>query len=170
MTKINPITTLKINDGEKSYEVEAKATFFFDKAAKKYSEETTDEKGQTITTPGFTVIYNGILERDTDAIAKFWECATAYLKTPPTREQIELALNDVIEEKQDTLELLQGALEVLNNSGFFKQKSHLFWKQMNMAPKMAKEDDKESTKTGIEFMKSNYQEIMNEEPYLTTPK
>lgn len=170
MTEITPITTLKINDGEKTYDVEAKATFYFDKIAKKFAEDTTDDNGKTITTPGFNVIYNGILERDTDAIANFWECATSYLKTPPTREQIELALNDVIEEKEDTLELLQGALQVLNKSGFFKQKSRLFWKQMNLAPKMAKEDDKESTKTGIEFMKSNYQEIMNEEPYLTILK
>ncbi|WP_420853972.1 tail assembly chaperone [Staphylococcus ratti] len=164
---MNPITILKINDND----VEAKATFFFDKTAKKFAEEKEDANGKMVKTPGFNVIYNGILERDTDAIASFWECATAYLgKNAPTRDDIEVALYKVIEEKNDTLELLQGALEVLNNSGFFKQKSRLFWSQMNEAPKLAKEDEKESTKAGIEFMKENYKEIMNAEPYSTTPK
>lgn len=167
MTEFNPITTLTINDNE----VKAKAVFAFDKKAKKFAEDTTDKDGKTVTTPGFNAIYNGILERDTDAIANFWECATAYLgKNAPSRDEIEEALFEVIEEKEDTLELLQGALEVLNNSGFFKQKSRLFWTQMNKAPQMAKGEDKETTKAGIEFMKENYKEIMNVEPYSTIQK
>ncbi|UXU67479.1 tail assembly chaperone [Staphylococcus agnetis] len=167
MTEFNPITTLNINDNE----VEAKATFFFDKVAKKFEQENEDKDGKKVKTPGFNVIYNGILERDTDSIADFWECATAYLgKNAPSRDDIETALYSVIEEKQDTLELLQGALDVLNNSGFFKQKSRQFWAQMNTGLKMAKQDEKESTQAGIEFMKESYKEIMNKEPYLTTPK
>ena len=75
MTEFNPITTLTINDNE----VEAKALFAFDFKAKKFAEDTKDKDGKTVTTPGFNVIYNGILERDTVAIANFWECATAYL-------------------------------------------------------------------------------------------
>ncbi|NJH86117.1 hypothetical protein GJU84_09000 [Staphylococcus chromogenes] len=167
MTEFNPITTLNINDQE----VEAKATFFFDKAAKKFAQDNEDKDGKKVTTPGFTAIYNSILERDTDAIADFWECATAYLgKNAPSREDIELALFKVIEDKQDTIELLQGALDVMNNSGFFKQKSRLFWVQMNEAPNMAKEDDKEMTKSGIKFMKDNFKEIMGSEPYSTIQK
>ncbi|WP_194749932.1 tail assembly chaperone [Staphylococcus chromogenes] len=167
MTEFNPITTLNINDQE----VEAKATFFFDKAAKKFAQDNKDKDGQKVTTPGFTAIYNGILERDTDAIADFWECATAYLrKNTPSREDIELALFKVIEEKEDTLELLQGALDVMNNSGFFKQKSRLFWVQMNEAPSMAKEEDKQTTQAGIKLMKNNFKEIMGVEPYSTTQK
>lgn len=67
MTEFNPITTLTINDNE----VEAKALFAFDIKAKKFAEDTKDKDGKTVTTPGFNVIYNGILERDTVAIANF---------------------------------------------------------------------------------------------------
>ena len=159
---INPITTLNIN-GE---EIEAKATFLFDKTAQKFEKEEKDENGKATTVSGFNAIYNGILERDTSAIADFWECATAYLgKNSPKREDIEKELQDVIDKKEDSIELLQGALQLLNNSGFFKQKSRLFWTQMNSAPSMVKEEEKESTKNGIEFMKNNYKEIMGELPY-----
>lgn len=161
MTEINPIKTLTIN----GQEVVAKATFFFDQVAEKFKKVTKDDDGKEITTPGFNAIYNGILDFDTDAIADFWECATAYLKQPPKREEITNALFEVIEEKGDTIELLQGALDVMNNSGFFKRKSRQYWKQMNQAPKMAKEEDKDMTKTGIEMLKENYTEIMGVEPY-----
>lgn len=164
---INPITTLTINDEE----IKAKATFLFDKKAEKFATEEKDNEGKTNKVAGFNNIFNGLLERDTNSIADFWECATAYLgKNTPKREDIELALSEVIEAKEDTLELLQGALDILNNSGFFKQKSRLFWTQMNIAPTMVKEDEKESTKNGIQFMKDNYKEIMGEEPYSTTQK
>ncbi|KAB2161288.1 MULTISPECIES: tail assembly chaperone [Staphylococcus] len=159
---INPITTLEFN-GE---EVEAKATFLFDKTAKKFAKDEQDENGKTTKVSGFNAIYNGILERDPIAIADFWECATAYLgKNAPKREDIEQTLMKIIDEKEDSIELLQGALQVLNHSGFFKQKSRLFWTQMNSAPSMVKEEEKESTKNGIEFMKNNYKEIMGELPY-----
>lgn len=160
--KINPITTLNIN-GE---DVEAKAVFAFDHKAKQFSREEDDGKGGKTNVIGFNAIYNSILESDTNAIADFWECATAYLnKKAPTREQIETALMEFIDKNGDTLELLQGALDVMNNSGFFKQKSRQFWLQMNEAPSMVKEEEKETTKNGIEFMKNNYKEIMGELPY-----
>ncbi|MEN2381744.1 tail assembly chaperone [Staphylococcus warneri] len=159
---INPITTLNIN-GE---EIEAKAVFAFDHKAKQFARDEQDENGKTTKVSGFNAIYNSILERDSNAIADFWECATAYLnKKAPTREQIETALMEFIDNNGDTLELLQGALDVMNNSGFFKQKSRMFWTQMNSAPSMVKEEEKESTKNGIEFMKNNYKEIMGELPY-----
>lgn len=161
MSEIKPITTLNING--KDYE--AKATFFFDKVAKKFSTEETDENGKKVKSPGFNVIYGGILERETDSIADFWECATAHEKVKPSREDIETAIMEEIEKSNDTIDLLQGALQVMNDSGFFKQKSRLYWSQMQKAPKLAKEDDKESTKAGIEFMKENYKEIMGAYPY-----
>lgn len=164
---INPIKVLTIN-GE---EVKAKATFLFDKKAEKFATEDKDNEGKTTKVAGFNNIFNGLLERDTNSIADFWECATAYLgKNAPTREDIEKTLMGVVDEKQDSIELLQGALDILNNSGFFKQKSRLFWTQMNIAPTMVKEDEKESTKNGIQFMKDNYKEIMGEAPYSTTQK
>ncbi|MEB8104343.1 tail assembly chaperone [Mammaliicoccus sciuri] len=161
MSEIKPITTLNINGKE----YEAKATFFFDKVAKKFSTEETDENGKKVKSPGFNVIYGGILERETDSIADFWECATAHEKAKPSREDIETAIMEEIEKSNDTINLLQGALQVMNDSGFFKQKSRLYWSQMQKAPKLAKEDDKETTKAGIEFMKENYKEIMGAYPY-----
>ena len=53
------------------------------------------------------------------AIVDFWECATAYLgKSAPKREDIEAEIMEIIERENDTLNLLQGALDVMNNSGF----------------------------------------------------
>ncbi|WP_239700357.1 tail assembly chaperone [Mammaliicoccus sp. D-M17] len=161
MAEINPITKLNINGKE----YEAKATFFFDKVAKKFSTEETDENGKKVKSPGFNVIYGGILERETDSIADFWECATAHLSEKPNRQDIEVAIMNEIDKTDDTINLLQGALQVMNDSGFFKQKSRLYWSQMQKAPKMAKEEDKETTKAGIEFMKENYKEIMGVNPY-----
>ncbi|MBF0773289.1 hypothetical protein E4T86_04505 [Mammaliicoccus sciuri] len=161
MSEINPITTLNINGKE----YEAKATFFFDKVAKKFSKEETDENGKKVKSSGFNAIYGGILERETDSIADFWECATAHEKVKPSREDIETAIMEEIDKTNDTINLLQGALQIMNESGFFKQKSRLYWSQMQKAPKMAKEDERESMKAGIEVMKENYKEIMEVNPY-----
>lgn len=84
---------------------------------------------------------------------QFWECATAYLKNPPTREQLEKAIDDFITESEDTLPLLQGALDKLNNSGFFKRESRSYWMTLHKAVSMSKSDDKEMTKMGVEMMK-----------------
>ncbi|WP_432717811.1 tail assembly chaperone [Staphylococcus equorum] len=160
--KMDPITSININ-GE---EIKARATFNFDMKAEKFTEEREDEKGKKEKVPGFNAIYNGILSRNTKSIADFWECATAYLgKKAPKREDIEEALMKVIEEKDDTIELLQGALDLMNNSGFFKQKSRAYWLQMIQSIPMIKEEDKETTKYGIEMMKNNYKEIMGALPY-----
>lgn len=86
MTEFNPITTLKINDGEKDYEVEAKVTFAFDRKAEKFSEDSED--GRKGAMPGFNVIFNGLLESRNKAILQFWECATAYLKKPTNSRTI----------------------------------------------------------------------------------
>lgn len=160
--KANPITTLIINDEE----IKAKATFNFDMKAEKFTEEREHENGKKEKVPGFNAIYNGILSRDTKSVADFWECATAYLgKKAPKREEIQDALMKVIEEKDDTIELLQGALDMMNNSGFFKQKSRAYWSQMKQSIPMVKEEEKESTKHGIEMLKNSYKEIMGELPY-----
>ena len=164
MTKqaFNPITSLTINDEV----IKARATFNFDITAEKFTQKEEDEDGKKQTIPGFNAIYHGILARNSKSIADFWECATAYLgKEAPKRSEIEKALMDVIDEKEDTLELLQGALDIMNNSGFFKQKSLAYWVQMNQSIPMAKGDEKETTKYGIEMMKNNYKEIMGVTPY-----
>lgn len=161
MAEINPITKLDINGKE----YEAKATFFFDELAAKFATEEIDENGKKVKSPGFNVIYGGILERETSSILDFWECATAHLADKPSRQDIKTAIQNEINKTEDTINLLQGALKIMNDSGFFKQKSRLYWSQMQKAPKMAKEEDKETTKAGIEFMKENYKEIMGVNPY-----
>lgn len=160
--KFKPITTLLINDEE----IKAKATFNFDMTAEKFTEEDIDEKGKKQKVPGFNAIYNGILSRNTKSIADFWECATAYLgKEAPTRKDIETVLMNVIDENEDTIELLQGALDIMNNSGFFKQRSRAYWTQINQSIPMVKKEDKEATKHGIEMMKNDYKQIMGVLPY-----
>ncbi|MBK3943857.1 hypothetical protein JJK89_09495, partial [Staphylococcus aureus] len=49
-TTFNPITSLTINNEE----VKAKATFMFDKTAKKFATEQEDNKGRKQTISGFT--------------------------------------------------------------------------------------------------------------------
>ena len=121
-TTFNPITSLTINNEE----VKAKATFMFDKTAKKFATEQEDNKGRKQTISGFTNVYNALLERDTVAIVDFWECATAYLgKSAPKREDIEAEIMEIIERENDTLNLLQGALDVMNNSGF-SSRNHVY--------------------------------------------
>ncbi|EZY71816.1 tail assembly chaperone [Staphylococcus aureus] len=160
-TKFNPITALTI-DGK---EVQAKATFMFDIKAEKFASEA-DKEGTKEKISGFRNLYNNLLECKTISIVDFWECATAYMtNNAPKRKDIESAVMAVIEEENDTLGLLQGALDVLNNSGFFKQESRAYWMQMNKAPSMAKEEEKENVKNGIEMMKENYKEIMGSLPY-----
>ncbi|MGW7888610.1 phage protein [Staphylococcus xylosus] len=160
-TKINGIKELTIN-GEV---YKAKGSFFFDQRAEKYA--TEDKEGNVV--DGFSNIYQDLLNRKTTALHRFWDCALAYKQNGPSFEEIMKKLDEYIEEN-GTIELIQGALDVLSNSGFFKEQTGQFWKQMNAGKKMAKDEDKETVQEGIEFMKQNYKDIMGEEPYLTTVK
>ncbi len=158
---VEQIKTLTINGKE----VEAKGSLMFDIEAKKFS-----EKDKENTNPGFNVIYNKLVNKDTEAIFDFWQCATAHLSERPTKEQLADAITKVIEDKEDTLELLAGAIDIMTNSGFFKQKTRQYWVQMNKGVKMVKSEDKEQMKVGIELMTENYKDIMGEEPLLTLAK
>lgn len=158
---VEKIKTLTINGKE----VEAKGSLMFDIEAKKFS-----EKDKENTNPGFNVIYNKLINKDTEAIFDFWQCATAHLTERPKKEQLIDAITKVIEEKEDTIELLAGAIDVMTNSGFFKQKTRQYWVQMNKGVKMVKPEEKEQTKVGIELMTENYKDIMGEEPLLTLAK
>ncbi|MDW3788507.1 tail assembly chaperone [Staphylococcus sp. LKG3-1] len=161
-TKETGITVLNIN-GE---DYKARGSFYFDQKAEKYA--TEDKEGNVV--DGFSNIYQDLLNRKTKALYQFWDCALAYKQKGPSFEDIMVKIDEVIDEKGTTIELIQGALSVLSNSGFFKEQTGQFWKQMNAGKKMAKEEDKETVQEGIEFMKENYKDIMGEEPYLTTAK
>ncbi|WP_019169012.1 tail assembly chaperone, partial [Staphylococcus intermedius] len=76
------------------------------------------------------------------AIVQFWDCALAHLKQRPTKEEIQEVIQDVIEKEGTTLGLLQGAIQVLGESGFFKEEFKMYWFQMTQGPKMVKQEEK----------------------------
>lgn len=153
-----PITELTINE----IPYKAKGTFKFDIKAKQFAKK--NDKGEVEGT-GFHEIYNGLLNRNPEAIVQFWVCAIAHYKVQPSQEEVQEAVEKVIEEKEDTLQLLQGAVEVLNESGFFKQQTKMFWFQMNQAPKLVKKDEKEEAQNALAYMKETYVTLTNKQPY-----
>lgn len=155
--KFEPITELEFKDET----LKAKAVFKFDLAAEKYAK--TDEKGNT--TSGYHEILQGILNRQTVAIIKFWECALAYRKNPPKKEEIEEAVEHVIEKEGTTLGLLQGAIQILGESGFFKEQFRMFWFQMVKGSNLVKAEEKEEAKGAIQMMKETYVTLTGKEPY-----
>lgn len=155
--KFEPITELEIND----ITYKAKGTFMFDIHAEKYAKE--DSEGNEVS--GYHQIMQGILNRKTTAIVEFWDCALAHIKQRPSKEDIQDAILKVIEEKDGTIGLLQGAIQVLGESGFFKEEFKMFWFQMNQAPKLVKGEDKEEAKNALPFMKATYTTLTGKEPY-----
>lgn len=141
------ITKLTIN-GE---EYEAKGSFMFKRhATKQYSKKEEDK-----TVDGFDRIYGGVIERDPEALSMFWDCALSHLgKKKPAVEDIEDALMEAIQENDDTLPLLVGAAEVLDDSAFFRRKSEQYWFNVDQAYRMAKtEEEKEERKKQAAFLK-----------------
>ncbi|UXR86173.1 tail assembly chaperone [Staphylococcus felis] len=155
--KFEPITELEFKDAK----LKAKGTFMFDIQAEKYAKE--DEKGNT--NSGYHEILQGILNRKTIAIVQFWDCALAHLKQRPSKEEIQEVIQDVIEKEGTTLGLLQGAVQVLGESGFFKEEFKMYWFQMTQGPKMVKAEDKEEATNAVKFMKETYVTLTGKEPY-----
>lgn len=155
--KFEPITELEFKDAK----LKAKGTFMFDIQAEKYAKE--GEKGET--SSGYHQILQGILNRRTLAIVEFWDCAVAHIKNRPSKEEIQEVIQDVIEKEGTTLGLLQGAIQVLGESGFFKEEFKMFWFQMSQAPKIVKEEEKEEATKAMEFMKETYKTLTGKEPY-----
>lgn len=155
--KFEPITELEFKDAK----LKAKGTFMFDIEAEKYAKE---DKGGNVGS-GYHEILQGILNRKTKSIVEFWDCALAYSKQRPTKQEIQEAIQDVIEKEGTTLGLLQGAIQVLGESGFFKEEFKMFWFQMSQGPKMVKQEEKEGMKAGAEFMKETYKTLTGKEPY-----
>ncbi|EJE4550650.1 hypothetical protein O0A02_00545 [Staphylococcus pseudintermedius] len=155
--KFEPITELEFKDAK----LKAKGTFFFDIEAEKYAKK--DEKGNE--SSGYHEILQGILNRKTKSIVDFWDCALAYSKQRPSKEEIQEAIQDIIEKEGTTLGLLQGAIQVLGESGFFKEEFKMFWFQISQGPKIVKQEDKEETKAGVEFMKETYKTLTGKAPY-----
>ncbi|PCF80913.1 hypothetical protein B4W74_04430 [Staphylococcus intermedius] len=155
--KFEPITELEFKDAK----LKAKGTFMFDIQAEKYAKEDKDGNVGS----GYHEILQGILNRKTIAIVQFWDCALAHLKQRPTKEEIQEVIQDVIEKEGTTLGLLQGAIQVLGESGFFKEEFKMYWFQMTQGPKMVKQEEKEEAANAVEFMKETYVTLMGKEPY-----
>lgn len=155
--KFNPITELEIGD----VKYKAKGSLAFDRKAKDFA--TKNEEGKKEGT-GIQAIYNGLLNRNSESIIQFWICALAHKKELKEKD-IEEAVEKIIDEKDDTIELLQGAVTVLNDSGFFKQQIKMFWFQMSQAHKLVKDDEKEEAKKAHEYMKETYVILTGKQPY-----
>lgn len=155
--KFEPITELEFKDAK----LKAKATFMFDMHAEKYAKE--DKKGNV--TSGYHEILQGILDRKTIAIVHFWDCALAHVKNRPSIKEIQEVIQDVIEKESTTLGLLQGAVQILGESGFFKEQFKMFWYQMSEGPKLAKAEEKEEMENAVAYMKGTYKTLTGKEPY-----
>lgn len=140
------IKTLTIKDKD----IEAKGTFLFSETAKKFSKKDKDGND----TDGLSAIYTGLLQSKTASIVDFWECCAAGRKDVQ-RKHIEEAVMEIIEEQEDTLELLQGAIDVLDNSGFFKQDTRTFWMNVNQSYRGAKPEKGETIEEAREAAKEH---------------
>lgn len=151
-----PIKALEI----KGKDIEAKGSFAFSRKSKEF--DGKDEEGNK--TEGLNKIYNGLLQRKTESIIDFWECAAAKEKTIQ-RKHIEDAIEAIIEEQDDTMPLLQGALDVLDNSGFFKQQIANFWLNVGQGYKAADKEDREKMKASAGLLKGMHTAVVTgEEP------
>ncbi|WP_077325784.1 tail assembly chaperone [Virgibacillus siamensis] len=135
---------------------EPKVNFKFEKVAdKKYSEVVEGQK-----TSGIEGIYEDLLNDKPSALVKFWDCATAhYKKEQPIVDDIEDALSDIIED-EGIDRLQKEAFEALDESGFFKKQLQNFWKNLDMASKLAKtEQEAEQIKAAQKLYKEKYKNL-----------
>ncbi len=140
----------------KDQQVEAKGSFLFGERAKEYA--TKDKDGNE--TPGINAIYLGLVQRRTDALLNFWDCATAHV-TRFKKSDIQKALAEVIDEKEDTIELIRGAIEVLEGSGYFKQEIRGFWLNVRQSYKQAKPEDGQTKEEAKEAAKESAQSLVD---------
>jgi hypothetical protein len=121
-------------------EYEAKFNFKFSKMADdKYG--TTDDNGKK--TGGFHNVYMGLLQASNDSLVEFWDCGLNYLKgkDKPTLEEIQEAIVERIEEDGDSEPMLKEAYKAIDESGFFKQQSKKFWRNIELMKSTGKTDE-----------------------------
>lgn len=133
------MTTLTIKDTN----ITAKGSFFFAKRADERYKSVDEVDGKKLETAGIESIYLGLLQRETYALVKFWDCACAnYPQVNISVEDVEQALSEIIEQENDTIFLLKEALQVLEDSGFFKQQIKTFWNNFFMMTTRGTEEEK----------------------------
>lgn len=153
-----PITVLEVN----GISYQAKGSFMFETLAnKKYS--STNRNNDKI--KGFNTIYQELLDESIEALVKFWDCAVAHLAQRPSYDAIVEALTKKVEEEGTTVNLLRGALEVLDESAFFKRNSQKFWNNGKLAVKLSKtEEEKEEAEEANEMLRAMYKDLMGYYP------
>lgn len=144
--------TLSLSINKKDYE--AKASFAFLKVVEplgQFTEQTGKIEG------GLEALVTSLVSNDIDSLVEFWTAATAHYgkKDKPSREQIETALEAVIEDGKDIDELFKEAYQFMRESGFFKKKIKMLWEQIDMLKTAgATDEEKEQNKMMYEqFMK-----------------
>lgn len=127
----------------KEKEYEGKCTFRFDKLAdKKYSE--TDKDGNEM--GGFHNIYINLLQYSNTHLVAFWDCALDYLmKSKPTIEQIEAALELRFEEDGGSDEAFKEAFKAVDESAFFGKQAKNFWRDLVLMKETGKDEEEKAT-------------------------
>lgn len=144
---------------------EAKGSFGFKRYANKhYSDKVrTDNEAKEQETPGIASIYQKLLNYDYDGLVAFWMCVFNSQTEVVTNEDIESALEARIEQDGDSQPLFAEALEVLDDSGFFKRNTAKFWQNIEMASTMAQtEEERATTRQYLDVLKKSHAEIRSE--------
>jgi len=139
----------------KGNEYEAKGTFAFAKRAKQEYQNGNEQ------TDAFSDIFMGIIQNDEEALVKFWDCGTAYIPNRKfKREDIEQALQERIDEEGDTLQLFKEAMDVLDNSAFFKRKAARLKDGLTILNTQGKtEAEKEDNKRAYQMIKESLKDL-----------
>ncbi|QFR56237.1 tail assembly chaperone [Bacillus phage 000TH010] len=109
--------------------VQGKVDFAFMKRAnEKYGKVRTEkhemngkEHQEEVKTPGYEVIYEGLLNSNYEALLHFWDCVFASRDKIPTLEEIGTALYEKMPADGDIDDLFKEAFQALDNSGFFQK-------------------------------------------------
>ncbi|WP_191556613.1 tail assembly chaperone [Metabacillus idriensis] len=140
-------------------EHEAKFNFKFSKLAdEKYG--TEDEKGKK--SNGFHNVYMGLLQASNESLVQFWDCGLNHLKgkDKPSLEAIEDAIAERIEEDGDSEPMLKEAYQAIDQSGFFKQQSKKFWKNIELMKSTGKtEEEKDRNQKIYEMLIESKKEL-----------
>lgn len=144
----------------KDRDYEGKCTFRFDRLAdSKYNSD--DAKGNE--TGGFMSIYMGLLQYDNKYLSAFWDCALEYLnKDRPKLSDIETAIEDRIEEDEDTELLFKEAFNAVDQSGFFKKQAKNFWKNLAVMKETGKTEEEKAENIKMYKMMEESREELTE--------
>ncbi|WP_397537875.1 tail assembly chaperone [Rummeliibacillus pycnus] len=133
------MATLTIS--KKDYE--AKPSFAFLKHADKQYGTFNEQTGKLEN--GLINILTGLVGGDVTFLPAFWDSALAHLaKGKPSLSEIETALEERIDQDEDTEPLLKEAYKVIQSSGFFKKQVREYWEAFEQAKDFGKTDEEKA--------------------------